>query len=306
MPDRGSATRRAPGEATFAWLTPGDPAAIAVLRAPPVATLIDRPLPEIGRARFARLLDRAGAVVDEVVVARVADDGIEIMCHGGVGLRQAVALALTAHGLVQVAPGPPITAAERRWDALAAAPSPAAVRWLLAHDGDSVPPFPAAFLRRTPTVLITGPANAGKSTLLNAWCGHARALVAAQPGTTRDLVTADTLVHGWRLRLIDSAGLRPTSDAIEAAGQALVDVARAEVDLVLFLHGDDPAGGNRSQPGDVVVAAKADLTATPPAGLWWSALGAHGRSREDLLAGLGAAVLDRLRLPIALPYSAAC
>ena len=84
--------------------------------------------------------------------------------------------------------------------------------------------MPAELLYRPPFgVLITGPANAGKSSLLNAWCGHQRALVSDQAGTTRDLVAAETICHGWRLRLLDSAGLRAGADAIEAAGQALVE-----------------------------------------------------------------------------------
>jgi tRNA modification GTPase len=167
------------------------------------------------------------------------------------------------------------------------------VRWLLTNDGP--PPFPADLLERVPVVLITGPANAGKSTLLNAWCGHQRALVSDIPGTTRDLVAAQTLVHGWRLRLLDSAGLRAGGDELERAGQALAAQARRSADLVLYLR---PPGDHGGEAGDLIVQGKADLSASD--GLRWSVHGVPGTGPASLLDHLGRAVLERLRLPVAL------
>ena len=57
-------------------------------------------------------------------------------------------------------------------------------------------------------VVIAGPPNAGKSTLLNAIVGFQRAIVFDQPGTTRDVVTAATVLDGWPIELADTAGLR--------------------------------------------------------------------------------------------------
>jgi hypothetical protein len=270
------------------WLTPPAPAAIAMLRMPAVAAAFDRAPPPAGRARLLVLRDAAGAAVDEAVVAGL-DDGLEVMVHGGPGVRAALAAALASHGLVE-APGP----ADARWDALAAAAHPAAVRWLLAHPPPAVPPFPPALLARCPVVLICGPANAGKSSLLNAWCGRRRALVSDLPGTTRDLVAAETLVHGWRLRLLDSAGLRDAADPLERAGQELVALARRWADAVVYLRppGDD---GGAALAGDLVVPGKADLLGQAPERCW-SVHGVPGRPPGDLLEALGLAVLRRLGL----------
>lgn len=270
----------------FRWLTPPAPAAIALLRVPALPALCDRPLPGPGRARFAHLRAADGAVVDEVVVTRLDDRTLEIACHGGPGMRAAVEQALRGHGLGSA----PASAAADRWARLARAAHPAAVHWLLG--ADDAPPFPADLLERVPVVLITGPANAGKSTLLNAWCGHQRALVSDLAGTTRDLVAAQTLVHGWRLRLLDSAGLRAGGDELERAGQALVAAARRAADVVLYLR---PPGDDGGAPGDVVVHGKADLGGD--GALRWSVHGLPDASPEILLDRLGCAVLRHLRLP---------
>jgi tRNA U34 5-carboxymethylaminomethyl modifying GTPase MnmE/TrmE len=268
------------------WLTPPAPAAIALVRVPAHAALSDRPLPDAGRARFAHLCAVDGSIIDEVVITRLSDEWMEIACHGGPGIRVAVEQALRGHGLLPASG----SVSDDRWSRLARAAHPAAVRWLLVHD--EVPPFPTELLNRVPVVLITGPANAGKSTLLNAWCGHQRALVSDLAGTTRDLIAAQTLVHGWRLRLLDSAGLRPGGDDLERAGQALVAVARRSADVVLYLR---PPGDHGGEAGDLIVQGKADLTATT--GLRWSVHGVPGGDAATLLDQLGRAVLDRLRLP---------
>jgi tRNA U34 5-carboxymethylaminomethyl modifying GTPase MnmE/TrmE len=279
------------------WLTPAAPAAIAVVRvhgpAALLQQLVERPLPAVGRAGVGHLRGTDARMVDQSVLVRLAVDVLELMVHGGPGMRAAVDACLEEHG-VEAGPGP-APALDGEWQRLAGAASPAAVRWLLAHPGQT-PPFPPAFLSRSAVVLITGPANAGKSTLLNAWCGWERALVSAAPGTTRDLVMAETLVGGWRLRLVDSAGLRPTADPIERAGQDLVDEARKWADAVVCL--EPPAGGAVARAGDLAVQAKADLGGDAAAPLRWSVHGLPGRSAASLLTALGDAVLARLGLPL--------
>lgn len=90
-------------------------------------------------------------------------------------------------------------------------------------------------LARPWSVVLAGPPNVGKSSLLNALLGYGRAIVWDQPGTTRDVVTGSTALDGWAIRLSDTAGLRTTRDHLEAAG---VDHARqqlATADLVLLV-----------------------------------------------------------------------
>lgn len=273
---------------TYSWLTPPAPAAIAVLRVPALPALLDRALPAVGRARFAQLCDATRTMIDEVVASRLRDDVLELSTHGGPGVRAAVNAALATHDLVEQA-----VVATGRWHDLAAAASPAATRWLL---GQAELAFRRELLFRAPIVLITGPTNAGKSTLLNAWCGHARALVSDLPGTTRDLVMAETMVAGWRLRLVDSAGLRATNDALERAGQELVAEARRWADVVIYLQPPGDAGDD-VRSGDLIVSGKADLHAAGT-GLRWSAHGADGHAAGELLASIGQAVLNRLALPV--------
>jgi hypothetical protein len=247
-----------------------------------------------GTARLRRLRDPRGHEIDQAVIVADGDQWL-VCCHGGPGVRAAVTAALIGHGYrdagAAATAGVAQTSAviDARWQRLATAAHPAAVAWLLENDG--TPPFPERFLASEPVVLITGPANAGKSTLFNAWCGRQRALVSAIPGTTRDLVAASALIHGWRLRLLDSAGLRATSDPVERAGQELVAAARQRADLVLYL--DDPGQVEPGpQPGDLVIRGKADLRAE---GGGWSAVAEHSTQLE----ALGRRVVERLGLPLA-------
>ncbi|GAB6164705.1 tRNA uridine-5-carboxymethylaminomethyl(34) synthesis GTPase MnmE [Thermostilla marina] len=85
-------------------------------------------------------------------------------------------------------------------------------------------------------VCIIGPPNAGKSTLINALVGYERAITDPRPGTTRDLVTAETTVGGWWIRLCDTAGLRETGDPLELAGTRLAERAAGEADLTLLVQ----------------------------------------------------------------------
>ncbi len=283
--------------ARWRWLTPPGPAALSLLELEAIPEgLISQAVPPSGVVRLVSVRDPGGVLVDQAVLHGEAGSW-QLSVHGGDGVRQALSVCLAAHGLVETDaswPGPG-RLADPRWTALAEAASPAAARWLLQHDPEASPPFPAGFLTRNPWVLITGPANAGKSTLLNAWSGRPRALVSQRPGTTRDLVSAQVLVEGWRLTLVDSAGLRETDDALEEAGQELARAARQRADLVLYLaHPEQPC---QARPGDLLVSGLADLRPQgAQEGLRWSAL-APAAERSQLLARLGQAVLAGLRLP---------
>lgn len=88
---------------------------------------------------------------------------------------------------------------------------------------------------RDPIVVLAGAPNAGKSTLFNALLGEDRALVAELPGTTRDAVAETAEIGGVRVRLVDTAGLRETSDPVEGLGVALSRRTLAGADLVVYL-----------------------------------------------------------------------
>ena len=84
-------------------------------------------------------------------------------------------------------------------------------------------------------VVLTGRPNVGKSSLINALLGYERAIVFDQPGTTRDVVTAETAFDGWPVQLTDTAGMRATTETLEAAGIALALQRLQEADTRLVL-----------------------------------------------------------------------
>lgn len=89
-------------------------------------------------------------------------------------------------------------------------------------------------------VVVAGPPNAGKSSLVNALAGFGRSIVSPAAGTTRDVLETRLVLGGWDMVLIDTAGLRRNAgDAIEHAGIArAVDATRA-ADLVVFVTASD-------------------------------------------------------------------
>lgn len=90
-------------------------------------------------------------------------------------------------------------------------------------------------LRQGVTTAIVGKPNVGKSSLLNALAGFERAIVTDIPGTTRDTVEESVMVGSARLRLIDTAGIRETDDAVEALGVERSKKAVEEADLTIFV-----------------------------------------------------------------------
>ena len=100
-------------------------------------------------------------------------------------------------------------------------------------------------MRDGAVVVLAGPPNAGKSSLMNAMLGENRVLVSDTPGTTRDTVEAWLDIGGWPVRLVDTAGLREAGDAVEAAGvrRAEEQIACADVVVALAPVGMPAAGG---------------------------------------------------------------
>ncbi|GAC1678352.1 MAG: tRNA uridine-5-carboxymethylaminomethyl(34) synthesis GTPase MnmE [Steroidobacteraceae bacterium] len=131
-----------------------------------------------------------------------------------------------------------------------------------------------ALLREGLTVVIAGKPNAGKSSLLNRLAGDEVAIVADVPGTTRDVLRQRVHLDGLPLNLVDTAGLRPSADAVEAEGvrRAMSEIARADrvlyvVDACLAAAGDSEAVTDLEPlPAGIPVTLvfnKIDLTGTP-------------------------------------------
>ena len=84
-------------------------------------------------------------------------------------------------------------------------------------------------------VVVIGPPNSGKSTLINAIIGEKVSIVNENKGTTRDVVTASCLIDGIRFVFSDTAGIRKTSDKIEEEGIKLSKKALKRADIVIYL-----------------------------------------------------------------------
>jgi tRNA modification GTPase len=142
-------------------------------------------------------------------------------------------------------------------------------------------------------VVLAGPPNVGKSSLLNALTGYRRAVADPTPGTTRDLVTAPVLLSGWPVELIDTAGERPSSDPIEIAGQAKAREVRQQADLVLWLRDSAAACSPPTPPEPATVLAGKTLTV-------WTKIDLHPAPAGELaVSAVTGAGMERLRSVIA-------
>lgn len=163
-----------------------------------------------------------------------------------------------------------------------------------------------SLLREGIKVVIAGQPNAGKSSLLNALAGAELAIVTPIPGTTRDKVQQTIQIEGVPLHVIDTAGLRDSSDEVERIGIARAWAEIEAADAVLFLHdltrqaqpdysaADEEIARTLAQrlPAKVPVLDvwnKADAAAAPSTGLSLSAKTGTGLDalRRQLLETVG-------------------
>ena len=153
-------------------------------------------------------------------------------------------------------------------------------------------------LREGMTVVLAGQPNVGKSSLLNALAGAELAIVTPIPGTTRDKVAGTVQIEGVPIHVVDTAGLRESSDEVERIGIARSWEQIGAADAVVFLHDLPRRGDVAHAVGDAAIAArlpaalrdqgrlvdvwnKADLVAdaaaqVPPGGLVLSARTGEG------------------------------
>jgi tRNA modification GTPase len=151
-------------------------------------------------------------------------------------------------------------------------------------------------LTRPWRVVIAGPPNVGKSSLVNALLGYQRAIVFDQPGTTRDVVTAKTALDGWPVELADTAGLSAGVDPLDRAGiqQAAAQADAADCLLLVFDASqpwtDEQQNLIKRWPTAAVVHNKCDLvtSAQQHAGQFVSAKTGQG------IESLARAIINRL------------
>ena len=105
-------------------------------------------------------------------------------------------------------------------------------------------------------VVVAGPPNAGKSSLLNAIAGDDRAIVTDVPGTTRDHIEVPLALGGVPILLTDTAGLRESSDAVESIGVARAAALIEAADVVVWLGDAQEAP---QHPRLIRVHAKSDV-----------------------------------------------
>lgn len=156
-------------------------------------------------------------------------------------------------------------------------------------------------------VVLVGAPNVGKSTLLNALAGREAAITSDVPGTTRDAVEVRMDLGGLLVTFVDLAGLRETTDAVEAMGidRARRRAERADLRLFLVEAGEVDELGVAREIGDLVLEAKADQRAAD--GLAVSGLTGQGMAEllelvakqlADRAAGAGAVGHERQRLAV--------
>lgn len=157
-------------------------------------------------------------------------------------------------------------------------------------------------LREGLVVAITGPPNAGKSTLLNRLARREAAIVSPYAGTTRDVIEVHLDLGGYPVVLLDTAGIRDTRDPVEEEGVRRARERAADADLVLWLTG--PMADTALPPGAApdstwLVINKIDLLGagapapTAKADRRTFAISAeHGQGVAELTAALGQQAAD--------------
>lgn len=110
-------------------------------------------------------------------------------------------------------------------------------------------------------VVVAGPPNAGKSSLLNAIAGEERAIVTDIPGTTRDYIEVPLSLGGIPIVLTDTAGLRESPDEVEAIGVHRAERLAEQADLLLWLGEPEDVADD---PRAILVHSKLDLRGPAP------------------------------------------
>ena len=225
---------------------------------------------EVGRILVGHWQAEEEELGEELVVAKLADDYVEIHCHGGVQAsrrivqhlesvgceigtwqqwtRREAVDAVVAEAQIALPEAATQQAALHLVDQAAGALSQRVSAIVGAIEAGNFEIAQqqitkllrfAAFglhLTRPWSVVLAGPPNVGKSSLLNKMLGYDRAIVLDMPGTTRDVLHATTALDGWPVQFSDTAGIRVSDDQLEQAGIVKAKAALEQADVVLVLH----------------------------------------------------------------------
>ena len=156
-------------------------------------------------------------------------------------------------------------------------------------------------LREGLVFAITGAPNVGKSSLINALAERDVAIVSATPGTTRDALETRVVLGGVPVTLVDTAGLRDTTDEIEAEGVRRARARTAAADLVIVVEDASAGSFAAPAPNQLHVVNKIDLGGlVPPGATGVSAL--TGEGLDTLRASLAGVVRSLTEIAPALRH----
>lgn len=251
----------------------------------------------IGQVRYGSW--QSGHESESVVVTPIADDHFEIHCHGGSAATSRVLDQLASRGVAivdadawQRLGGVPRLIAEaesvlsacvtERTAAIAMGQVRGAMQAWCADQIESLSPetLPeiqtegTAMLRHATVttrldrpfrVVLVGAPNVGKSSLVNAIVGYDRSITMDLPGTTRDVLHADTVIDGLPIRVSDTAGMRESDDAIEREGVTRARAAAEQADLIVHVRVGEPIDGEDaiSFPGSSVIQVRNKVDLSP-------------------------------------------
>lgn len=152
-------------------------------------------------------------------------------------------------------------------------------------------------VREGALVVLAGVPNAGKSSLFNALVGRRRAIVTDIPGTTRDAIEAVVDTGRWPLRLVDTAGLRDTTDTVERIGVEVSHEYLGRAAVVLICGSTDAelqaaiaACSGRTAAPQVVARTKSDARSSTPSQGGVDVSAVTGEGIESLLQRITAAL----------------
>lgn len=283
----------------------------------------------IGRILVGHWQAEEEAVGEELVVAKLADDVVEIHCHGGVQASQRILSHLSSLGCQVESWQSRTTAqhsdaieAEAKLELPTAVTSQAALHLLDQANGAltleidtigklvdeanfevaeqkldhllSLAPF-GRHLTQPWLIVIAGPPNVGKSSLLNKIVGYDRAIVLDMPGTTRDVLHANTALDGWPVQFSDTAGIRVSDDEIEQAGIAKAKAVLQTADLAIVMHDatdlkpDELDQSLKELPSALHVVNKIDLAddlLLPDSGEMLATSAVNGKGVPELISSI--------------------